>query len=155
MMTEIDNWPGSVVQKIMLLQVIGKFLRTHQGGGYRLLEWLDSVPSDRTEEDYARLRKQWDEDDVARRRVSVERINAYQRSIGGNEIDIHGDIVRGPNAPRNLKQAMQAKTERNEIRRLLRAKPALKPKQILQILGWPLSKLRAVQNHIKAIRAER
>jgi hypothetical protein len=54
-MDELENWPGSVVNKLMLVGEIGKFLRTHDGGGKLLMDWLESVPPTRTEAEFQEL----------------------------------------------------------------------------------------------------
>lgn len=51
-MTSIANWPGSQLEQATLIDEIGKFLRTHRNGTARLLEWLESCPPDRTEDEY-------------------------------------------------------------------------------------------------------
>lgn len=136
------------MDKMGLVDEIGKFLRTHQNGGQRLLDWLVSVPPDRTEEEYARLREQWDAEELAQRQESVDRFNAAARARGGNEIDIHGDVIAGPGAPRNLEQTAKARAEYREVAALLARKDSLTAEQILQILGWPESKKRAVERHM-------
>jgi hypothetical protein len=52
-----ENWPGTILDKCMLMEAIGKFLRTHKGGGKILTDWLESVPPDRTEEEYKQLKE--------------------------------------------------------------------------------------------------
>lgn len=56
-MVPIETWPGSIVQQHLLIDAIGKYLRTHGDGGKRLMEWLESMPPDRTEEEYRELRR--------------------------------------------------------------------------------------------------
>jgi hypothetical protein len=50
-MSELESWTGSVIEKLMLANEVGRFLRTHRDGHRLLLEYLESVPPDRTEEE--------------------------------------------------------------------------------------------------------
>jgi hypothetical protein len=152
MKIELRDWPGSVIQQTMLVSAVGKFLRTHHKGGQRLLEWLKSVPADRTEAEYRQLRREAEEQKEAGINAHIADYNARQRAAGGNEIDRHGNVISGPGAPRNLKQLERHRADRDEIRKLLRNKPQLTAKQILRILGWPLSRLRTVERHVKEFR---
>ena len=43
-----DSWPGSDVEREALADSIGVFLRTHKNGWSMLMDWLQSVPPDRT-----------------------------------------------------------------------------------------------------------
>jgi hypothetical protein len=150
-MSELDKWPGSILDRIMTADAVGKFLRTHRNGDRLLWEWLNAVPSDRTEEEYKRECQEERERYEALIRTRLEEINAHQRARGGNEIDRQGNIVRGPGAPRNRNQLKQVRSERQQIEALLKRHPRMQPKEILRTLGWPLEKLRAVQRHVKAI----
>lgn len=152
-MNELDRWPGSIADTVVLATAIGKFLRTHRNGDRLLWEWLDSVPADRTEEEYQRECRERHERHESHIRAKLEEFNAYQRARGLGEVDRKGNIVRGPGAPRNRKQSERARSERQEIERLLHNKPQLTSKQIRQILGWPITKLRTVERHVRAIRA--
>lgn len=53
----MHDWPVSPLDRPALINAIGKFLRTHKHGGSRLLTLLESVPQDRTEEEYRALRE--------------------------------------------------------------------------------------------------
>jgi hypothetical protein len=48
-----DSWPGSDVEREALADSIGVFLRTHKNGWSMLMDWLQSVPPDRTEPESA------------------------------------------------------------------------------------------------------
>ncbi len=47
------GWPGSIIDRAIVEKAIGKYLRTHRGGGQKLLDWLRSDPADRTESEFA------------------------------------------------------------------------------------------------------
>jgi hypothetical protein len=52
-MAETDSWPGSDVERATLADSVGVFLRTHKNGWGMLIDWLASIPPDRTEPEYA------------------------------------------------------------------------------------------------------
>jgi hypothetical protein len=52
-MAETDSWPGSNVERATLADSVGVFLRTHKNGWGMLIDWLESIPPDRTEPEYA------------------------------------------------------------------------------------------------------
>lgn len=51
------DWPGSIIEQAMVEKAVGAFWRTHRGGGRLLLDWMASVPPDRSEEQYQEERK--------------------------------------------------------------------------------------------------
>ncbi len=53
MTTDPRNWRCSAVDRVTLQEQIGTFLRTHTTGVELLLDWMASVPADRTEAEYA------------------------------------------------------------------------------------------------------
>lgn len=52
-MNDTDSWPGSDVEREALADSVGVFLRTHKNGWALLIDWLQSIPPDRTEPEYA------------------------------------------------------------------------------------------------------
>ncbi len=52
-----DDWPCSVLDRHTILSAIGKFMRTHKSGADRLLELLETIPPDRTEAEYRKLKE--------------------------------------------------------------------------------------------------
>jgi hypothetical protein len=51
-MAGTDSWPGSDVERATLADSVGVFLRTHKNGWGMLIDWLESIPPDRTEPEY-------------------------------------------------------------------------------------------------------
>lgn len=95
MTAERDHWPGSVLDRNVLETQIGKFLRTHREGWQQLMEWLRSVPPDRTEAQYA----QEQEASIAEHRAGVQRaldaLNARRAEEGLPPLDRQGNVIEG------------------------------------------------------------
>jgi len=90
----------------MLEKAVGKFLRTHRGGGRRLLDWMDSVPSDRTEEQCRAEREAADTAHKVTVARSIAKVNAERAAAGClplaqtemPHIDLMQIATTGPNA---------------------------------------------------------
>jgi hypothetical protein len=146
-----DSWPGSHLNQLMLAVSIGKFLRTHQNGGARILEWLDSVPPDRTEEEYAALRKQADEEQEAHLLRILDAANRQRAARGEPPFNRRFEVELA----RNLKQSAAAQADHDAIAKVMRSsKREFTAKEMLRILGWPITKLRAVRRHMAKIRSQ-
>ena len=91
---EMNEWPGSVIDRAMIAKSVGRFLRTHRDGKNLLLEWLDSRPADRSEMEYAEERARVRQEHEIRVDGALERINA-QREMGGlPPLDRDGNVMR-------------------------------------------------------------
>jgi len=88
---EIKDWTGSVIDQAMLEKAVGKFLRTHRGGGRRLLDWMDSVPSDRTEEQCRAEREAADTAHKVTVARSIAKVNAERAAAGLPPLGPNGD----------------------------------------------------------------
>jgi hypothetical protein len=152
-MNELEKWPVSIVDRDTLVSLIGKFLRTHRDGRNQLFQLLDSIPGDRTEAEFSQERKEARDRHQAHKRDFMDRVNAQQRAEGKPVTDIEGNIIEGRGAPRNRKQTEAALADRKKIEKIWREKPHLTAKQFLQILGWPANRLRAIERHLRDIRA--
>jgi hypothetical protein len=152
MANELNQWPVSLIDKMIIEHEVARFLRTHRDGAKLLLDWLSEVPPDRTEDEFKQQRQRRAKRHEWAVQAQVERVNAARASAGLGPIDRKGNILSGPGAPRNRKARDAARSTRSQIEALLRRKPTLVPKQILRIMGWPSSKLRMVQRHLKSIR---
>ena len=93
-MDRIESWPGSILDQHSLIESIGKFLRTHKGGGQRLMDWLESVPPDRTEEEYRQLRQDAADENEAHIQKKLAEFNSDRAARGLPPIDRQGNVVR-------------------------------------------------------------
>jgi hypothetical protein len=93
-MSEIRNWPGSIVEQAMLEKAVGAFLRTHLRGDRLLLEWMASVPADRTEAQYDEERAAARAQNEENIRRNLERVNAERAANGAPPIDRQGNVQR-------------------------------------------------------------
>ncbi len=57
-MKDPDEWPGSIIDTVILRAEIAKFLRTHRDGHELLYRYFESIPQDRTEQEYLQEREQ-------------------------------------------------------------------------------------------------
>ena len=151
----LQAWPGSIIDTTMLVESVGRFLRTHRDGERLLYGFLDSAPVDRSEEEYERECQEERERHEAAILANLERYNAARRAQGLGPVDRHLNIISGPGARRNRKQTALARADQQEIERLLGRKPRLTAKEVVRILGWPSQKERAVRRHMAAMRARK
>jgi len=89
------NWPGSIIQKCVLKDAIGKFLRTHKGGGRILMDWLVSVPPDRTEEEYRQLKEAAAQEHEEGIEAAIADYNRRRAAQGLPPVDRHLDVIAG------------------------------------------------------------
>jgi len=94
-MSTPENWPGSIIQKIALLGAIGKFLRTHKAGGKILTDWLESVPPDRTEDEYRQLKETAAKKHEAGIEAAITDYNARRVASGLPPVDRHLKVIAG------------------------------------------------------------
>lgn len=89
------NWPGSIIDKHILMDAIGKFLRTHKGGGQILTAWLESVPPDRTEEEYRKLKETAAREHEEGILAAIADYNRRRAAQGLPPVDRHFNVVAG------------------------------------------------------------
>jgi hypothetical protein len=94
--TTIKDWPGSIVQQQVLIDKIGKFLRTHQDGGHRLIELMEQLAPDRTEEEYRELRERGAAENEAAIEAHVKDYNQRMWVQGEPPIDRQGNPILTP-----------------------------------------------------------
>jgi hypothetical protein len=92
-MDEIKQWPGSIVQQHMLIDAIGKFLRTHHNGGQRLKDLMQSVAPDRTEEEYRELRERAAVENEQAIQKGIAEYNERRAAQGQPPIDRNGNVI--------------------------------------------------------------
>jgi hypothetical protein len=92
-MSTIRDWPGSIVQQQGLSDKIGKFLRTHNKGGSRLMELLESIPPDRTEEEYRELQERAAAENEAAIEANLKAYNERRQAQGEPPIDRQGNPI--------------------------------------------------------------
>ena len=88
-----EKWPSSEVGHLILMDVVGKFIRTHQGGMKRLMELLDSVPADRTEEEHRQLMEADTQENEAAREAMIADYNARRASHGLPPVDRNLEVI--------------------------------------------------------------
>jgi hypothetical protein len=78
-----QRWPVPLITEILIKDEIGQFLRTHRDGDVVLRDLLNSVPPDRTEEQFnvecAERRARHDE--YVERRISEENVRRAQEGL--------------------------------------------------------------------------
>jgi hypothetical protein len=92
-MSTTRDWPGSGVQQQMLIDAVGKFLRTHQEGGQRLMDLMASIPPDRTEEEYRELRERAAAEHEAAIQANLKAYNQRRWVQGEPPIDRQGTAI--------------------------------------------------------------
>lgn len=93
-MDRIKSWPGSIIDQHSLIESIGKFLRTHKDGDQRLMDWLESVPPDRTEEEYRQLQQDAADENEAHIQKKLAEVNSDRAARGKPPIDRQGNVIR-------------------------------------------------------------
>lgn len=89
------NWPGSILERCVLMDDIGKFLRTHKGGGKILMDWLASVPPDRSEEEYRQLKKEAAQAHEEGVKAAIADYNRRRARQGLPPVDRHLNVIAG------------------------------------------------------------
>lgn len=93
--TESEKWPCGILDRVLLVAQVGDFLRTHRKGWEQLMEWMESVPPDRTEAEYEQER----EASIAEHRAGVQRFldahNARRAADGLPPLDRQGNVIEG------------------------------------------------------------
>jgi hypothetical protein len=95
-MSTTKDWPGSIVQQQVLIDKIGKFLRTHQHGGYRLIDLMEGIPPDRTEEEYREIRERGAAENEAAIEAHLKEHNQRQWVQGEPPVDRQGNPIVTP-----------------------------------------------------------
>jgi hypothetical protein len=94
-MDDCDNWPGSIVEIVMIKESVGGFLRTHRNGSDILYNLLKSVPPDRTEEQYKIERAQARAEHERLIEQHLADYNARRQADGLLPIDRKGNVIGG------------------------------------------------------------
>lgn len=149
MSEESGKWPISVVGRIIIEKAIGEFLRTHRDGERLLLAWLDLVPPDRTEAEFKAERDAQREARATYRRRMLEATNEFRAAKGQPPLNERWE----PDLTRNKKQSSVAQADQAAVAGVLERSPRVTAKEVLRILGWRGTKLRAVRRHLARLRA--
>jgi hypothetical protein len=92
-MAETDSWTGSIAERTALEINVGEFLRTHRNGWSMLIDWLHSIPPDRTEAEYVEECAQRASRDASDRQAALDGENQRRAARGEPPIDMKGNIV--------------------------------------------------------------